>query len=117
MRGIAVFTTSGNTAGLISKYRPRAEVYAFSHVPEVCNRLNLYWGVRPVATKALHSVEAMVQAAESELRRAKVAGVDDVVAIVAGTRMVTAGSTNFIRLHRIGLLHKASGRPAKKAEI
>ncbi len=113
MRGIAVFTTSGNTAGLISKYRPRAEVYAFSHVPEVCNRLNLYWGVRPIPIKALHSVEAMIQAAEAELRRAKVAGVDDVVAIVAGTRMVTAGSTNFIRLHRICPPDKASGKPQR----
>ncbi len=73
MRGIAVFTATGNTAGLISKYRPCAEVYAFSHVPEVCNRLNLYWGVRPVPIKVLHSVEAMVDAAEAELRRAKVA--------------------------------------------
>jgi pyruvate kinase len=114
MRGIAVFTTTGNTAALISKYRPRAEIYAFSHVPEVCNRMNLYWGVRPVVPiKALHSVEAMVQTAEAELRRAKVAAVDDVVAIVAGTRMVTAGSTNFIRLHRICPLNQAGGKPPK----
>jgi pyruvate kinase len=113
MRGIAVFTTTGNTAGLISKYRPRAEVYAFSHVPEVCNRMNLYWGVRPVSIKTLHSVEAMVQTAEAELRRAQVAAVDDVVAIVAGTRMVTAGSTNFIRLHRIRPLTQADGHPTE----
>jgi pyruvate kinase len=113
MRGIAVFTTTGNTAGLISKYRPRAEVYAFSHVPEVCNRMNLYWGVRPVSIKTLHSVEAMVQTAEAELRRAQVAAVDDVVAIVAGTRMVTAGSTNFIRLHRICPLIHADGHPTE----
>ena len=117
MRAIAVFTETGNTAGLISKYRPRAEVYAFSNVPEVCNRLNLYWGLRPVPIKTLTSVEAMVDAAEAELRRAKVAATGDVVAIVAGTRMVTAGSTDFIRLHRIrpphGPGHRAAG--AKKS--
>src|SRR5208337_1474475 len=61
MRCIAVFTETGNTAGLISKYRPRAEVYAFSHAPEVCNRLNLYWGVRPIRIQAPNSVEAMVE--------------------------------------------------------
>jgi pyruvate kinase len=110
MHGIAVFTASGETAGLISKYRPRAEVYAFSHVPEVCNRLNLYWGVRPVPIKAPHSVEAMLKAVEVELRRDKVAATDDIVAIVAGTRMLTAGSTNFIRLHRIGSLNENSLR-------
>jgi pyruvate kinase len=113
MRGIAVFTATGNTAGLISKYRPRAEVYAFSHVPEVCNRLNLFWGVRPVPIKAPRTVEAMVVIAEEELRRAKVATTDDVVAIVAGTRMVIAGSTNFIRLHRIRPLDDAGRRTAR----
>jgi len=102
IRGIAVFTATGNTAGLISKYRPRAEVYAFAHVPEVCNRLNLCWGVRPVLIRAPRSVEAMVEAAEAELRRTRVAAPGDVIAIVAGTRMITTGSTNFIRLHRIG---------------
>ncbi len=116
MRGIAVFTETGNTAGLISKYRPRAEVYAFSNVPEVCNRLNLYWGLRPVPIKTLASVEAMVDTADAELQRAKVAAPGDVVAIVAGTRMVTAGSTDFIRLHRIrpphGRGHRGAG--AKK---
>ena len=117
MRAIAVFTETGNTAGLISKYRPRAEVYAFSNVLEVCNRLNLYWGLRPVPIQTLASVEAMVDAAEAELRHAKVAATGDVVAIVAGTRMVTAGSTDFIRLHRIrppqGPGHRAAG--AKKS--
>jgi pyruvate kinase len=114
MRGIAVFTTTGNTAGLIAKYRPRAEVYAFSHLPEVCNRMNLYWGVRPVSIKTLHSVEGMVQTAEAELRRAQVAAVDDIVAIVAGTRTVTTGSTNFIRLHRICPDQAGGQRPRSK---
>jgi pyruvate kinase len=113
MRGIAVFTATGNTAGLISKYRPRAEVYAFSHAAEVCNRLNLYWGVRPVLIREPRSVEAMVEVAEAELRRAKVASPEDVIAIVAGTRMVTAGSTNFIRLHRIRSLNATSRRAAR----
>jgi pyruvate kinase len=117
MRGIAVFTATGNTAGLISKYRPRAEVYAFSHMPEVCNRLNLNWGVRPVLIKAPRSVEAMVEMAEAELRRARVAGTNDIVAIVAGTRMVTSGSTNFIRLHRIRPLHEASGKAQRQKKI
>jgi pyruvate kinase len=113
MRGIAVFTASGNTAGLISKYRPCAEVYAFSHVPEVANRLNLFWGVRPVPIRPLDSVEAMVDTAEAELRHAHVAHTDDIVAIVAGTCMGTTGSTNFIRLHRVRPLSRNAGQTVK----
>ncbi len=112
MRGIAVFTASGNTAGQISKYRPMAEVYAFARLPEVCNRLNLFWGVRPVLMPQARGVEAMVEAAETELRRTGVAGSGDIVAIVAGTRMGT-GSTNFIRLHRMRSSGVARPRQAK----
>ena len=112
MRGIAVFTASGNTAGQISKYRPMAEVYAFAHLPEVCNRLNLFWGVRPVLTRQARSVEAMIEAAEAELRRTGVAGKGDVVAVVAGSRMGT-GSTNFIRLHQMRSSGLARRRQAK----
>ena len=48
MGAIAVFTETGNTALLISKYRPQAEIYAFCRTLAVCNRLNLLWGVQPV---------------------------------------------------------------------
>src|SRR6202040_2609546 len=60
MGAIAVFTESGNTARLISKYRPQAEIYAFSQVLSVCNRMNLLWGVHPVRHKQTRSAEDMV---------------------------------------------------------
>lgn len=114
MRGIAIFTATGNTAGLISKYRPRAEIYAFTPVAAVCNRLNLSWGVRPVLIKSPRTVEAMIAATEVELRRAKVATTDDIVGIVGGTRMVLEGSTNFFRLHRVRPVSETSGRARPK---
>jgi pyruvate kinase len=48
MRAIAIYTESGNTARILSKHRPKAPVYAFSHVDTVVNRTNLFWGVHPV---------------------------------------------------------------------
>ena len=119
MRGVAVFTETGATAGLIAKYRPKAGIYAFSHEAAVCNRMNLYWGVHPMTIRPVRSVEDMIVAAERELRQVGAAGTDDVVAIVAGTRMVTAGSTNFMRLHRIrpaAAAGKSKDRTTKKAK-
>lgn len=109
MRGIAVFTETGTTAGLIAKYRPKAGIYAFSPQAAVCNRMNLYWGVQPMPIRSVRSVEEMIVAAERELRGIGAAATGDVVAIVAGTRMVTAGSTNFMRLHRIRPAGAAGG--------
>jgi pyruvate kinase len=98
---IAIYTETGSTARLISKYRPRVEVYAFSHVPVVCNRLNLLWGVRPMPAQPFDTVEAMVANSETCLLEAGAISSNDVIGIVAGTQSTT-GSTNFIRLHRAG---------------
>ncbi len=98
MGAIAVFTESGNTARLISKYRPQAEIYAFSHVQSVCNRMNLLWGVRPVRRGQALTAEQMLSAAEQELVRDGQIRSGDVLGVVAGTQMAS-GSTNFMRLH------------------
>jgi pyruvate kinase len=100
MAAIAVFTESGNTARMISKYRPRATVYAFSHLEAVCNLMNLYWGCIPVRNEQARSAEHMLLAAEQELLRKGRIQAGDVVGVVAGTKMAS-GSTNFFRLHTV----------------
>jgi pyruvate kinase len=100
MGAIAVFTESGNTARLISKYRPKAAIYAFTHQEPVCNRMNLFWGVHPLRREQALSAEDMVSTAEQELLGKSRVKVGDVLGVVAGTRMAS-GSTNFLRLHVI----------------
>jgi pyruvate kinase len=100
MGAIAVFTETGNTARMISKYRPKTAIYAFSHVAPVCNRVNLFWGVHPVRTGQARSAEDMVTTAEHELVRQGRIKVGDVLAVVAGTQMAS-GSTNLMRLHTV----------------
>ena len=94
---IAVFTESGTTARLISKFRPKTAIFAFGNTPEVCNRMNLYWGVHPILRSQTHTTEEMVATAEQELCRRGLVNSGDVVGVVAGTQLST-GSTNFMRL-------------------
>ena len=100
MGAIAIFTETGNTARLISKYRPIAPIYAFSHVPPVCNRMNLFWGVHPLRRDQARTAEDMVRAAEYELVRQERLKAGDVLGVVAGTQM-SSGSTNFMRLRTV----------------
>ncbi len=98
MAAIAVFTETGNTARMLSKFRPKSRIYAFSHVAAVCNRMNLLWGVQPVRRDhALHA-EEMLSTAEQELLRSGRVKPGDILGVVAGTQM-SSGSTNFMRLH------------------
>ena len=100
MGAIAIFTETGNTAILISKYRPQAEIYAFCRTLPVCNRLNLLWGVHPVVREQALTAEEMLSAAEQELVRRGRVKTGDVLGVVAGTQMAS-GSTNFMRLHLV----------------
>jgi pyruvate kinase len=100
MGAIADFTETGNTARMISKYRPQAAIYAFTHNPTVAQRTNLYWGVHPMKCAQALSVEHMVRVAEKELLARRSLKPGDVLGVVAGTRQAS-GSTNFMRLHTV----------------
>ncbi|HEU5231684.1 MAG TPA: pyruvate kinase [Terriglobales bacterium] len=101
MRAISVYTETGTTARLISKYRPKTDIYAFSYVPTVCSRANLLWGVTPIQCDHTPATEDMVRGAERLLWQRGIVHNGDVIGIVAGTR-TASGSTNFLRLHVVG---------------
>ncbi len=100
MGAIAVFTETGNTARMLSKHRPRAPIFAFTHIAPVVHRLNLYWGVHPVRCRQARSAEQMVTMAEQHLLRRRQLKPGDVLGVVAGTRQAS-GSTNLMRLHTV----------------
>jgi pyruvate kinase len=100
MGAIAVFTETGNTARMISKYRPQAAIYAFTHNSTVAQRTNLYWGVHPVKCAQSLSTDDMVDTAEHDLLGRGLLRPGDVLGVVAGTRQAS-GSTNFMRLHTV----------------
>ena len=98
MKAICVYTESGGTARLISKYRPQAPIYAFSPSEGVRARLHLMWGVQPIPCEPARNAEEMVLQAERLLLERQAVQPADAIAIVAGTSSST-GSTNFMRLH------------------
>jgi pyruvate kinase len=113
MKAIAVYTESGTTARLISKYRPKAPIYAFAATPAVTARLNLMWGVSPLSCEMTHDAEEMVRNAETLLLKQHAVQPGDVIAVVAGTRSST-GSTNFLRLHVVGTAGEHHPQPGRE---
>ncbi len=101
LAAIAVFTETGNTARLLSKYHPTPPIYALSSVDAVIRRMMLLWGVHPVQCPKLHHTDQMVDTAERLLLQAGHIRMKQILGIVAGTR-TKSGSTNFMRLHMVG---------------
>jgi pyruvate kinase len=101
MKVIAVFTESGSSALLVSKYRPRAPIVAFSPNQETRRRLSLLWGVLPRTIERVRDVDHLAVIAEKRLREERLVHRGDVIGIIAGTPLGTRGSTNLMRLHRV----------------
>ncbi|MEN8041074.1 MAG: pyruvate kinase [Actinomycetota bacterium] len=108
---IVAFTESGTTARLLSKYRSKADVYAFTPHVETYRRMAIYGGVHPMMLDRVESTDDMIAAAESELYRCGLAVKGDGVVMIAGVPPNQQSSTNLMKLHEVGsgdVLHPAS---------
>jgi pyruvate kinase len=102
MKLIAVFTHSGFTARLISRYRPLVPIVAFSPKAETRRRMALLWGVTPRSIVDIKKIDALPGLTEKRLLEERLARKGDVIAIVAGTPMGVRGTTNNVKFHVIG---------------
>jgi pyruvate kinase len=102
MRTIAVFTETGFSARLVSKYRPRAPIIAFTPNPETRRRLSLLWGVLPRRILHVRHIDQLTRVAAIRLLDEHLVRRGDIVGIVAGTPIGARGTTNLMRLVRIG---------------
>jgi pyruvate kinase len=100
-RLILAFTESGNTARLISDYRPNARIIAMTPHQDNFNRLAIYWGVEPIKVPPVKSTDAMLRQANHVLMDKGFARPGDVVVISSGVPIGQPGSTNMLKLHRI----------------
>ncbi len=102
MKTIVAFTESGSTARLISKYRPAAEIYAFTVSDETFRRMALYSGVTPLRFERVDSTDDMIAHAEQHLLQNGIATDGEAVVMVAGIPPNQASFTNLMKLHSIG---------------
>src|ERR1700674_111003 len=102
MKLIAVFTHSGFTARLVSRYRPLVPIVVFSPEAETRRRMALIWGVMPKQIEDTRKIDSLAAVAEKNLLRERLVRKGDVIGIVAGTPMGIRGTTNFMKLHVIG---------------
>ncbi|KXT75250.1 Pyruvate kinase [Streptococcus sp. DD10] len=97
---VVTITESGNTARLISKYRPDADILAVTFDELTQRSLTLNWGVIPVVTEKPASTDDMFEVAEKvALETGLVESGDDIV-IVAGVPVGTGG-TNTMRIRTV----------------
>src|SRR5271169_4809080 len=102
MKLITVFTHSGFTARLVSRYRPLVPIVAFSPTSITRRRMSLLWGVISRDISDIKKIDGLAALAEKRLVEERMVKKGDVIGIVAGTPMGLRGTTNFMKFHVIG---------------
>jgi pyruvate kinase len=97
-----VFTHSGFTARLVSRYRPLVPIVAFSPEADTRRRMALIWGVCPRHIPNVRKIDGLAEVAEKRLLEEKLVRKGDVIGVVAGMPMGVRGTTNFMKFHVIG---------------
>ncbi len=100
---IVVFTQSGRTARYMSKTRPGVRIIAFTPEPATYQKLGLYWGITPVLSPYVESVEAVIKVVEEKLLAWGQVEAGQQLVLLCGFPIQTHQRTNLALLHTVGI--------------
>jgi len=101
-RAIVAFTQSGFSARLMSQERPAMPIIAFTPFSAVQRRLALTWGVTSRLIRKVETTDEMVEEIEATLLGDGTVRANDVLVIISGSPMWVTGTTNLMKIHRVG---------------
>jgi pyruvate kinase len=101
-QALVAFTQTGDTARRLARHRSPIPVLAFTPTQAVRSQLSLTWGVETFLVSAVEHTDDMVRLVDAALIDIDRLHVGDPVVIVAGSPPGIPGSTNALRVHRIG---------------
>jgi pyruvate kinase len=102
---LCVFTESGDSARRMSRLRSSIPMLVFTPHESIRRRMALIWGVRTFLVEPVTHTDAMFVQVDDYLLGEGLAQVGDKVVVIAGTPPGIAGSTNDLRVHKVGDAH------------
>lgn len=101
-KAIVAFTQSGDTARHIARFRPAHLILGATLDEKIARRMSLTWGTLPVLFDKVCDIKTLVASVDAKLLSARLVKRGDVVIITFGVPVGKSGSTDLIRIHRVG---------------
>ncbi|GAB3466440.1 pyruvate kinase [Actinophytocola sediminis] len=101
-KALVAFTQSGDTVRRLARLHTHLPLLAFTPEPAVRSALALTWGVETFMVPEVDSTDLMVRQVDTSMLSIGRYQPGDLVVVVAGSPPGTVGSTNLIRVHRLG---------------
>jgi pyruvate kinase len=101
-KALVAFTQSGDTVRRLARLHTRLPLLAFTPEESVRTQLSLTWGTATYLVPKVDSTDQMIQQVDHAMLEMGRYQKGDLVVIVAGSPPGTVGTTNLIRVHRLG---------------
>ena len=99
---IVTVSESGNTARLLSKYRPAQPIIACVMNEQVQRQLAISWGITPLMMALAHSTDELIEMSTSLAKENGYLHDGELAVVTAGVPVGVSGTTNMIKIHLIG---------------
>jgi pyruvate kinase len=101
-KALVAFTQSGDTVRRLARLHTHLPLLAFTPEPAVRSQLSLTWGVETFMVPEVDTTDRMIRQVDNAMLSIGRYQPGDLVVVVAGSPPGTVGSTNLIRVHRLG---------------
>lgn len=101
-KALVAFTQSGDTVRRLARLHTHLPLLAFTPEPAVRSQLALTWGTETFLVPRVESTDEMVRQVDTAMIEIGRYQAGDLMVVVAGSPPGTIGSTNLIRVHRLG---------------
>lgn len=101
-KSICVFTESGDTVRRVARLRTPIPIFGFTPSIQVRRRMELTWGARSFESPRVDSTDEMFAQVDDILLEHEIHELGDTVIVIAGSPPGVIGSTNTLRIHRLG---------------
>ena len=99
---IVTVSESGNTARLLSKYRPTQPIIACVMNEQVQRQLSLSWGITPLMMALAHSTDELIEMSTALAEKNGYLHNGELAVVTAGVPVGVSGTTNMIKIHMVG---------------
>lgn len=101
---VAIITVSktGQTARMISKYRPACPIISGTTSEKVLRQMNLSWGVIPILVQEKTNTDELFEHVVDVAEKHNLVKNGDLAVITAGIPLGVSGTTNMLKVHLVG---------------
>ena len=99
---IVTVSESGNTARLLSKYRPKQPIIACVMDEQVQRQLSLSWGITSLLMGPARSTDELIEMSTALAQKNGYLHNGELAVVTAGVPVGVSGTTNMIKIHMVG---------------